>query len=383
VGFPAAWILFGWELLSMSSRIRIAALAALVVVIVAGGWWAFRSAAPEPKAAVTDQRVEAAKMLTPAQLEQMGIKTVAAVPATNLPLGTMPATVTLPPEARVAVTASFAGAIRQIFVIPGQVVSKGQPLATMVSRDALQVGANLTRAQAQLGYARANANRLQQLVREGVIAGARAQEAVAAVRQAEADASENARILGISGASGNGVITLRAPISGRVSKVAVQTGGPIDGMVAPFVIDASNAYQLDIQVPERLAALIKPGMTVSLPGNISGSILSVGSSIDPDTRSIMAKASIGAAPDIIAGKSLMVSISGAVQQGGIAVPTGGVTRIDGKDVVYVQTAKGFTPRSVVIGGSAGGETVITQGLAAGEVIAVSGLTEIKMMLGGE
>lgn len=367
----------------MSSRIRIAALAALVVVIVAGGWWAFRSAAPEPKAAAAVQEEETRKALTPKQLKQMGIKTAVVQAASGLPLGTMPATVTLPPEARVAVTASFAGAIRQVFVIQGQVVTKGQPLATMVSRDALQVGSSLTRAQAQLGYARANANRLQQLAREGVIAGARAQEAAAAVRQAEADVSENSRILGISGASGGGVITLRAPISGRVSSVAVQTGGPIDGMVAPFVIDASNAYQLDIQVPERFAGSVKPGMTVSLPGNISGIILSVGSSIDPDTRSILAKASIGAAPGIIAGKTVMVSITGSAQQNAIAVPSNAVTRIEGEDVVFIRTAKGFEKRAIVIGGSAGDETVVVEGLAAGEVVAISGLSEIKMMMGGE
>ncbi|MFM9851959.1 MAG: efflux RND transporter periplasmic adaptor subunit [Sphingomonadaceae bacterium] len=331
----------------MLSRFRVAALAVLAVIIIICGWWGLQSTPPIPKTGVADTGAEAEKSLTLAQLDRMGIQTAVAKAAQGLPFGTMPATVTLPPEARVAVTAPFAGAIRQLFVILGQVVTKGQPLATMVSRDALQIGANLGRAQAQLGYARANANRLQQLAREGVIAGARAQEAVAAVRQAEADVSENARILGISGASSGGIITLRAPISGRVSTVAVQTGGPIDGMVAPFVIDASNAYQLDIQLPERLAGMVQPGMEVALHGNVSGRILSIGSSIDPDTRSIMAKASISAAPGIIAGKAVMVSISGTAQQGGIAVPANGITRIEGKDVVYVRTAKRRTFESAM------------------------------------
>lgn len=366
----------------MSLRNRIAALAALVAIIIVG-WWAMRPAAPATETAATEQPGDAAKPLTAAQLERMGVKTAVVRAASGMPLGTMPATVTLPPEARVAVTASFAGAIRQVFVIPGQAVTRGQPLATMVSRDALQVGSNLTRANAQLGYARANAKRLQQLASEGVIAGARAQEAQAAVRQAEADVSESSRILGLSGASSGGLITLRAPISGRVSSVAVQTGGPVDAMVAPFVIDASNAYQLDIQVPERLAGLVRPGMTVWLPGNISGLILSVGSAIDPDTRSVLAKASIGAAPGMIAGKGVMASIFGDAQQSSVAVPSNAVTRLGDADVVFVKTAKGFEKRVVVIGGSAGGETVILQGLAAGEVIAISGLTEIKMTLGGE
>lgn len=366
----------------MSLRNRIAALAALVAVIAAG-WWLLRPASPASETAAAEQQGDAKKPLTLAELERMGVKTAAVQVATGVPLGTMPATVSLPPEARVAVTASFPGAIRQVFVIPGQTVTRGQPLATMVSRDALQVGSNLTRANAQLEYSRANTARLQQLAREGVIAGARVLEAQAAVRQVEADASENARILSLSGAGGGGLITLRAPISGRVSTVAVQTGGPVDSSVAPFVIDASNAYQLDIQVPERLAGLVKPGMTVTLPGNTRGRVLSIGSAIDPETRSVLVKASIGAAPGLIAGKSVMASILADAGNNAIAVPASAVTRLDGADVVFIRTAKGFEKRVVAVGGSAEGITVIVEGLAAGEVIAISGLTEIKMTLGGE
>ncbi|MBS3928294.1 MAG: efflux RND transporter periplasmic adaptor subunit [Sphingomonadales bacterium] len=366
----------------MSLRNRIAAFAALVAVIAAG-WWLLRPASPASETAAAEQQGDAKKPLTLAELERMGVKTAAVQVATGVPLGTMPATVSLPPEARVAVTASFPGAIRQVFVIPGQTVTRGQPLATMVSRDALQVGSNLTRAKAQLEYSRANTARLQQLAGEGVIAGARVLEAQAAVRQVEADASENARILSLSGAGGGGLITLRAPISGRVSTVAVQTGGPVDSSVAPFVIDASNAYQLDIQVPERLAGLVKPGMTVTLPGNTTGRILSVGSAIDPETRSVLVKASIGAAPGLIAGKSVMASILADAGNNAIAVPASAVTRLDGADVVFIRTAKGFEKRVVAVGGSAEGITVIVEGLAAGEVIAISGLTEIKMTLGGE
>jgi len=366
----------------MSLRNRIAALAALVAVIAAG-WWLLRPASPASETAAAEQQGDAKKPLTLAELERMGVKTAAVQVATGVPLGTMPATVSLPPEARVAVTASFPGAIRQVFVIPGQAVTRGQPLATMVSRDALQVGSNLTRANAQLEYSRTNTARLQQLAREGVIAGARVLEAQAAVRQVEADASENARILSLSGAGGGGLITLRAPISGRVSTVAVQTGGPVDSSVAPFVIDASNAYQLDIQVPERLAGLVKPGMTVTLPGNTRGRVLSIGSAIDPETRSVLVKASIGAAPGLIAGKSVMASILADAGNNAIAVPASAVTRFDGADVVFIRTAKGFEKRVVAVGGSAEGITVIVEGLAAGEVIAISGLTEIKMTLGGE
>jgi membrane fusion protein, heavy metal efflux system len=321
--------------------------------------------------------------LTPEQMSRLGIKTAPAVSAQSAPVGTMPATVVLPPDARVAVSAPFSGSIRQIFVIPGQQVAKGQPLATIMSRDALQIGADLNRARTDLGLARATAVRTWQLAREGIIAGARAQEAHAALAQAETTISEKSRILAISGANASGLITLRAPISGRVSAVAVQTGGPTDGMTAPFVIDASKAYQLDIQVPERLAGTVKPGMAVSLSGNISGRILSVSPGIDPVSRSLTAKASIGAAPGIITGKSIMVSLSGSAPLTAVLVPATALTKVGGKDVVFVREGKGFKQRDVVMMPGGTLDILITSGLTAGEQVATSGLTELKMLKGGE
>jgi membrane fusion protein, heavy metal efflux system len=356
----------------------------IVLVAILAIWFsAFIGDRPHTPLPETVMSVAPAGALTPEQINRLGIKTAPALSAQTAPVGTMPATVVLPPDARVAVSAPFSGSIRQIFVIPGQQVAKGQPLATIMSRDALQIGADLNRARTDLGLARATAARTGQLAREGIIAGARAQEARAALSQAETNISEKSRILAISGASASGLITLRAPISGRVSAVSVQTGGPIDGMTAPFVIDASNAYQLDIQVPERLAGAVQPGMIVSLPGNISGKILSVSPGIDPVSRSLTAKASIGAAPGIITGKSIMVSISGRAPPNAVAIPAAALTKVDGKDVVFVSVGNSFKMRAVVA--AAGGTTdiLITDGLLAGEQVATSGLTELKMLKGGE
>ena len=78
-------------------------------------------------------------------------------------------------------------------------------------------------------------------------------------------------------------MTLIAPISGRVAHVSVETGGPVDGMTAPFVIENASAYRIDLQLPERLARSAAPGMAVEVriptsagepvivqPGNLVG-----------------------------------------------------------------------------------------------------------------
>ena len=146
---------------------------------------------------------------------------------------------------------------------------------------------------------------------------------------------------------------------------------------------------LDLQVPERLAGNIRTGMAIEIavPGAdgaiVGGTIISVGASLDPATRSILAKARVGAAPQLIAGKNVMVVIKGDGSQTGVQVPVKAVTQIDNKDVVFVFRGDTVERREIVIVSRTQGFVVISQGVAVGEQVAVSGLSELKVMLAGE
>jgi len=180
-------------------------------------------------------------------------------------------------------------------------------------------------------------------------------------------------------------MTLAAPITGRVAHVGVETGGGVDGMGAPFVIEADGAYQVELQLPERLAREVRPGMAVeiALPGadggalQVGGRIIAVAPSIDPATRSVMARASIGAAPGVVAGRNVSVMIRGG--GAGLAVPERAVTRIGGADHVFVREGEDWAPRPVVVGAVGGGQAVIAEGLEAGETVAASSIAELKAM----
>lgn len=325
--------------------------------------------------------------MTANQVERLGIRTTPAEAAADVPLGTVPAAISLPPEAQVAVTAPFDGAVVRLFVVQGQAVTRGQALAVIRSREPVQFGAELARANARLGLAEVSAARTRQLVEEGIVAASRADEMNAQIRVARTDVSENARILAQAGAGANGNVTLRAPISGRVATVNAQTGGPVGGTTAPFVIENSAALMLDLQLPERLANSVRPGMTVVLQSRssgpeIQGTIVSVGASMDPMTRSIPAKARIGAAPSLVPGKSVMAIIKGTGTQLGTSVSASALTQIDGKDYVYVRSGNRFEKRVVVITGRASDRVIISEGLKPGELVATSGVSELKAMLAG-
>jgi len=361
--------------------------AALLAVAAWGGtvWWSSDQGAAEvAKSAQADAKPG---VLTAEQLKRMGVATEVALPAASVDLGTVPGVVTLPPEARVAVTAPFGGSVLRLFVVNGQAVAQGQPLAVIRSIEPVQFGAALARGQAQLAVAQANAARTGQLAREGIIAGARADEANAVLREAQVAVSENRRILAQTGASSSGEMTLRAPISGRISTVSVQTGGPVDGLTAPFVIENTANFMVDLQIPERLVSEVHPGMQIELPGvggqMVRGGIVSVGSSLDPATRSIIAKARIGSDVGQVSGKSVMVTLKGSRIVTGVSVPAAAVSQMAGQDVVFVAGRTGVSVRPVTVAGRSGERVTLTSGLDAGERVAISGLAELKVVLGGE
>lgn len=373
----------------MTSRKKILAFALAAVVVAAGIFFALsQNPAAQPDSPAEEMAAKPG-VISAAQIKKLGIKIETVQTADAVPLGTVPAMVSLPPEARVAVVAPFDGAIIRLRVVQGQEVARGAALASVKAREPVQIGADLARARARLGLAQANARRLNQLAREGIIADARADEANAALREAQVNVSENQRILSQAGAGASGQMTLRAPISGRVSAVNVQTGGPVDAMTAPFIIENTSAYMLDIQLPERLARKVVPGLVVEvdLPApaasdtvSVVGTIISVSPSLDPMTRSVMAKARIGSAPGMVAGKSVMATIKGSGGETGVSVPVTSVTRIDDKNFVFVLSGDRIEKREVTMVAQSGDNAILSDGLNAGEKVAASGIAEIKVML---
>ena len=313
----------------------------------------------------------------------LAIESVAAREVDNVPLGSVPGTISLPPEARVAVTAPFAGAVVRVYVIEGQQVARGEALGLVRATEPVAIRGDLARARSAATLAEARAKRLAQLADEGVIAQARADEAKAEWEQARASVAQFSRIASLGGVGADGAMTLRSPIAGRVAAVAVETGGGVDTVTAPFVVEAAGAYQIELQLPERLAQAVRPGMgvEVALGGEdakpIGGKIIAVAPSLDPATRSVMARASIGGAPGVIAGRNVTVTILG--QERGIAVPERAVTRIGDKDHVFVRKGKAWEKRAVTVAARSGGLAVIGEGLAAGELVAASSVAELKAM----
>lgn len=368
----------------MDKRIPLAA--ALTVSALAGWYFLAGSGQTGPAPASS---APAAGTVDAAQMEKLGIRLEPAQQVDNLPIGTVPGQISLSPEGRVAVTVPYGGVMVRLLVIEGQPVRRGEALALVRAPDAIRYGGDLARARADLSLAEAQAGRMRQLHKEGIIAKARVDEADARLQQARATVAESQRQLATGGVGGDGSITLRAPIAGRVAHVAVETGGPVDPLVAPIVIENANAFQVELQLPEALARRVQPGMgiEVEVPGNAPGdpavtargTLLTVAPSLDPATRSVMARASIEPVPGLVSGKGVMVMIRDAGTTNGIAVPAGAITYVDGQPHVFVRDGQRFVRRKVALATQVGDRAIISAGLRAGEQVAVSGVTELKAL----
>ncbi|UZK70579.1 efflux RND transporter periplasmic adaptor subunit [Sphingomonas sp. S1-29] len=339
--------------------------------------------AADPAPAASPTQVPGNVALTADQIRSLGIAIATVEAAQTVAVATLPAQIAPPPNARVAVAAQLPGVVTRIFVVNGQAVAKGQTLATVASRDVVSLGADLARARSRQAAARAQAARLGQLSREGIIAPSRADEASALARQSDIDVSEQHRLIALLGGGGGGGAgyALTAPIAGRISSMTAETGKTVDPAMAPFVIDGDGPLQVTAQVPERLIGSVRPGMQVRVGRDAIGTILAVGSAIDPLTRSATLTANVPPAPGISAGSATSVIVEGPAPAGAVQVPASAVSELGGQPVVFVIVAGGVSARRVATTPGAGDQVIVTRGLKRGERIATRGISELKTLAG--
>lgn len=327
------------------------------------------------------QAAPAALKLTAVQERSMGLRLAVARSATEIPLATLPASITPPLNGRVVASAPFAGTVVRVDVLEGQTVRAGQVLAVLFSQDALRTSTELARAQAEVRMAEAAARRARILAKEGVIAGARAEEAEARAAQARALAAESRRLLASAGgASGRpGEYALRAPIAGRVAQLSLQPGGGLEAMAPAVVIDRDDKLWVEARLPAALIGKVRAGDAVEVAGT-RGRVVAAGASIDPRTRSAVMRAELTAPAGLVPGQTANVTVFGKAPAGAVVAPRAALTRIGGRDAVFVRTAAGYEPLFVKVAGLSSASAVVT-GLPPGAQVVSSGVSQLKSAAG--
>ncbi|MFT4067719.1 efflux RND transporter periplasmic adaptor subunit [Paraburkholderia sp.] len=279
----------------------------------------------------------------------------------------------------------------------GQILYQIDPATYQATYD--QARGTLAKAQATLASARSKADRYAQLVKINAVSAQDNDDAVAAVREDEADviadraSLESARI-------NLGYTRITAPISGRIGASSVTEGALVtsDQTTALATIHAYNQMYLDVtrssaewlRLRKAYASgrlqLATGGATVRLvmedgtPYAQPGVLQFSGIAVDQTTGSVTLRM-IFPNPDgeLLPGMFVRAQLDEGEDAGALLVPQLAVTRAsDGSATVWVVDATDHAKQVVVRADNAYRDSwIVTSGLKAGDRVIVSGLQKVQ------
>jgi len=279
--------------------------------------------------------------------------------------------VTARPGAEVSLSAPAATRIEQVRVSVGDRVIVGAPLLDF---EEVLFDATLTAAESALQAAEQANARAQRLVSAGVSPRRELEQSNAdvAVARANAVAARRARRL----------TTLRAPISGVVTRVSAIRGANVNEQQS--LIDLADPARVDMvmQLTPEAARRVRAGQTVALRSSAAisaalmgmGTVAHVSPIVDSATRSVVARVAVlqTAAPLRI-GETLFGSITTETHRGAVIVPEAAlVPHEEGFRVFVVDSLRVAHARAVTVGGRNALGVWIRNGVQRGELLVTAG-----------
>jgi cobalt-zinc-cadmium efflux system membrane fusion protein len=252
---------------------------------------------------------------------------------------------TVPNQNKAFVTPLYSGVVKSLNVQPGSYVKQGQAIATIVNPELIQMQQQLQQVNTQINLAEIEVKRQKELVEGNAAPLKRLQQVETELATLKSQRSGLQKQLGAIGASQgySSAITVRAPISGTVSKVTAQLGSNVDVSSPIAEIVNNSQLHLDLYVYEKDLTKLKPNQTIHFtltnnPGKeYDAEIYSIGSAFESDTKTIPVHAKvIGNKTGLIDGMSItaLVSLDKSTVP---AVPTDAIVTYQGQDYIFVVT----------------------------------------------
>lgn len=309
------------------------------------------------------------------------------------------ARIALDPRREAQISALTPGQLDRILVRAGDSVKDGESLATVVSPELGEAVAAYHTARARRDAASARADRLRGLEQQGVssraeVSGAEADLLVAAGEYEAAE--ERLRVLGVrpdAGRDGHfpSRFPITSPMAGEVLAADARVGQAVEAGTALFHVGNLDEVWLVLDVYERDLAKVGQGQEVRFTVDawpqetFTGTIDWVGAVVQPDSRTVevrvvvtnpghrlkpgmFARADLGLAPH-------------ANGESRVVVPADAVQEVEGRSVVFVQTAPDtFAARDVRVAERHGSDVHLAEGIAPGEPVVMEGAFTLKSEL---
>ncbi len=183
-------------------------------------------------------------------------------------------------------------------------------------------------------------------------------------------------------------VPILAPGDGFVLEKNVTPGKTVELSTVTFVIgDLSKVWMLASVRQDDLGKLhVGQAASVTLPGTdrlrFLGKITNLGQQFDPETRVMQVRIELTnpggrLRPEMLADAEIAVGTGKAV----LLVPSDSVQQINGSNVVFLRAApRQYVMRTVQVGDTRDGNTIVTQGIEAGDEVVGRGSFILKSQL---
>ena len=358
-------------------------------------------ASPEAAEAAVEADHADLVTLSATALANANLRVEALAPTPLAGTGVAPARIALDPRREAHVSAVTGGQLERILVRPGDAVSAGQALATVLSPDLGEaIGAHLS-AGARLDVAKAKRERVTQLLADGVasksqLADAEAEYTVAAAEHEAAE--ERLRVFGVEPASVvpakgqhfSSRFSLRSPVDGTVLTIDAALGRSVEPGDALFHVGNLDEVWLLADIYERDLAAVRPGspmsFTVAAYGDelFTGTVDQVGDWLDPESRTAEVRVVVDNTghrlkPNMFA--TARLALTDATVADGLALPADAVQVVEGRPCAFVEVKPGsYAARPVRAEPLADGRLHVLSGLSAGDRVVVDGAFTLKSEL---
>jgi membrane fusion protein, multidrug efflux system len=175
---------------------------------------------------------------------------------------------------------------------------------------------------------------------------------------------------------------VRAPFDGIIGLRYVSAGGYVSPSMLIATVQDIDPMKVEFSAPEKHARRLKPGTEITVrvgdsPDKYVGTVYAVEAMIDPDTRTIKARAKIpNPGGDLIPGAFAKVEITLEELPDAIVIPSGAVIPRINDEIVYLCQNGLARMAPVTTGIRTDSGTQITQGLTLGDTLIISGLLQL-------
>ena len=328
-------------------------LTSLVSVTSCGSKGNAEAAKPEEEGHTDEHENKNTATLTEEQIKSIGVelgviedKQLTAALKTN-------GVLKVPNQNKASVNSIYSGVIKSLSIQPGNVVRKGQVIATVANPEFIQVQSDYLSVNGKIVMAELEVKRQKELNagNAGALKNLQAAETeLRTLRTLKSTLQQQIQLMGINPArlsSGKliSVLAITSPISGVVSNVMVKMGSYVDVSTAVAEIVDNSQLHLDLFVYEKDLPKLKNNQLIHFtltnnPGKeYDAQIFSLGSSFEGESKAVTVHAMVqGDKTGLIDGMNITAAIS--LEKATVpAVPTEAIITIAGQDYIFMLTDK--------------------------------------------